>query len=124
MQDTYTQAAGATNTAMATFQQGAAGYTGTVDTFIRGTTEGNTNFSANTGLEWDDNTGTTTDEITLIRFTGLFASEGGPIPNGATISYATLTYMTTNLSGTSTADGNPANVLREPGGLAGNHRHL
>ena len=110
LQDTYTQAAGSTSATTATFQQGAAGYTGTVDTFIRGTTEGNTNYSANTGLEWDDNSGTTTDEITLIRFTGLFASEGGPIPNGATITYATLTYMTTNLTGTSTADGNPANV--------------
>ena len=107
LQDTYTQAAGSTSVATATFQQGAAGYTGTMDTFIRGTTEGNTNFHTNTGLEWDDNSGTTTDEIALIRFTGLFASEGGPIPDGATITYATLTYMTTDLN-----TGSPLTAIR------------
>jgi len=72
-----------------TFQYGASGYTGTVDTFLRGTTASNTNFNSDPGLEWDDNTGTTTDEIALIRFTNLFTSEGGPIPNGATITSAT-----------------------------------
>ena len=98
------------NAETVTFQYGVSGYTGAVDTFLRGTTAGNTNFSTNTGLEWDDNTGTTTDEMTLIRFTNLFTSEGGPIPSGATITSASLTYMTTNLSGSSTAEGDPANV--------------
>ncbi len=93
-----------------TFQYGANSYTGTIDTFIRGTTEGNTNFHTNTGLEWDDNSGTTTDEIALIRFTGLFNSEGDSIPDGATITSASLTYRVTDLTGSSTADGDPANV--------------
>ncbi len=98
------------NTVTVTFQYGASGYTGTDDTFIRGTTEGNTNFSSETGLEWDDNSGTTTDEITLIRFDEIFSSDGGPIPDGATINSASLTYMTTDLSSGSTAEGDPANV--------------
>ena len=93
-----------------TFQHGVSGYTGTVDTFLRGTTEGNTNFSTNTNLEWDDNSGTTTDEVTLMRFTNLFTAEGGPIPNGATITSASLTYVVTNLNSGSTANGDPANV--------------
>jgi hypothetical protein len=94
-------------TATVTFQNGVASYTGTVDTFLRGTTAGNTNFNTNTGLEWDDNSGTTTDEITLLRFANLFESEGGPIPNGATITSASLIYRTAS---SSSALGNPANV--------------
>ena len=73
-----------------TFQHGVSGYTGTVDTFLRGTTEGNTNFNTNTNLEWDDNSGTTTDEFTLLRFTDLYISYGSPIPNGSTITSAML----------------------------------
>ncbi len=92
---------------VATFQQGIDGYAGTVDTFIRGTDEGDTNFSAETDLEWDDNSGTTTDEITLIRFTDIFSSEGGLIPDGATIVSATLTYTTTD---SSSAGGDEADV--------------
>jgi hypothetical protein len=98
------------NIATVTFQYGTSEYTGTVDTFIRGTTAGDTNFSADTGLEWDDNSNSTTDEIALIRFTDIFISEGGPIPDGATITSASLTYMTTDLNSTSTAEGDPANV--------------
>jgi Divergent InlB B-repeat domain len=93
-----------------TFQEGVSGYTGTVDTFIRGTTEGNTNFGSSTVLEWDENTGTTTDEIALIRFTNIFSSAGGSIPDGATIVSASLTYKTTDLNSGSTANGDPANV--------------
>src|SRR5262245_27005391 len=80
-------------TGTVTFRAGVSGYTGVTDTFLRGTTEGATNFNPNTALEWDDNTGTTTDEATLIRFGNLFTSESGPIPNGATITSASLTYM-------------------------------
>ncbi len=93
-----------------TFQYGANSYTGTIDTFIRGSTEGALNFHIDAGLEWDENTGTTTDEIALIRFTDLFSSEGGPIPDGATITSASLTYRVTDLTGGSTANGDPANV--------------
>ncbi len=93
-----------------TFQEGVGGYTGTLDTFIRGTTEGNTNFGSSTVLEWDENTGTTTDEIALIRFTNIFSSSGGSIPVGATIVSASLTYKTTDLNSGSTAFGDPANV--------------
>ena len=93
-----------------TFQNGASGYSGTVDTYLRGTTDGDLNFSADTNLEWDDNTGTTTDELALIRFTGLFSNEGGPIPSGSLIQSATLTYMTTDLNSGSTAIGDPGNV--------------
>ena len=97
-------------TATVTFQYGASGYSGTVDTYLRGTTEGDTNFSSQTDLQWDDNTDATTDEIALIRFDNLFNSQGGPIPNGATITSASLTYMTTDLNSGSTANGDPANV--------------
>ncbi|MEJ5200980.1 MAG: DNRLRE domain-containing protein [Anaerolineales bacterium] len=93
-----------------TFQYGASGYTGTDDTFIRGSTEGDTNFGSNTALEWDDNTGTTTDEFALIRFTQLFTSEGGPIPDGATIISAALAYRTVDSTPTGTPEGDPANV--------------
>ena len=40
----------------------------------------------------------------------LFSSEGGPIPDGATITSASLTYRTTDLNSGSTANGDPANV--------------
>ncbi|MBN1538152.1 MAG: DNRLRE domain-containing protein, partial [Anaerolineales bacterium] len=97
-------------TATATFQYGDSGYSGTDDTFIRGSTAGDSNFGSEDGLEWDDNSGTTTDEITLIHFDEIFTSEGGPIPNGAIINSATLTYMTTDLSSGSTAEGDLAEV--------------
>ncbi len=106
----YTDVACATTPAEPTivaFQQGVDSYSGTVDTFIRGTDEGDTNFSDETDLEWDDNTDTTTDEITLIRFTDIFSSEGGPIPDGATIVSAILTYTTTD---SSSAGGDDADV--------------
>lgn len=93
-----------------TFQNGVSSYTGTLDTFLRGSTAGGTNHSSETVLEWDDNSQATSDEIALIRFTELFGAEGGPIPAGATVTSATLTYITTNLSGTSSADGDAANV--------------
>ena len=100
----------AANSITVTFQEGVSSYAGTVDTFIRETTaDANTNFSANLVLEWDDNT-TATDEVTFIRFNSLFNSGGSPIPAGATILSASLRYVTTDLTGGSTADGDPANV--------------
>ena len=98
------------NEVTVTFQAGVSEYTGVDDVFIRGSTAGATNFSSETVLEWDENSGSTTDEFTLIRFANLFNSEGGPIPDGAVISSATLSYMTTDLSSGSTAEGDPANV--------------
>ncbi len=98
----------AANTATVTFQEGASSYTGTIDTFIR-ESNATTNYSADVVLEWDDNAAAT-DEITFLRFNSLFSSSGGPIPAGATIVSASLRYMTTDLSGTSTAEGDPANV--------------
>ncbi len=98
----------AQSTVTVTFQSGVAGYTATDDTFIRGTTDGGVNFGSETDLQWDQST--TAGEYALIRFDNLFTTEGGPIPEGVVISSATLSYMTTDLSSGSTAEGDPANV--------------
>ena len=78
------------------FQQGVAGYTGAVDTYI----------NANSGAATTDNSGAVTLTVDLapdvqqglIKFGGLFVSEGGPIPNTATINSASLTVNVTNVT--------------------------
>jgi len=75
------------------FRQGVAGYTGVVDTFLM-ESEDETPKGSLEEFEWDDDDppGSSQDNAALIRFEQLFASEGGPIPLGATIASATLTY--------------------------------
>lgn len=79
-----------------TFQQGVSGYSGAVDTFI------------DAGAATADNGPATAlvvdllpnQKQALIRFGNLFASDGGPIPNGATISSATLRLVVGTGAGT------------------------
>jgi hypothetical protein len=79
-----------------TFQDGAAGYAGTVDTFLVKGTPALDN-SAATTLVVDGSPDADVRQI-LLRFGGLFASEGGPIPDGAEILSATLAIHITNPS--------------------------
>jgi len=76
-----------------TFQQGTAGYAGEVDTYI---SQGNpdTAYATTTPLMID---GSPVYQG-LLRFEQVFVSEGGPIPDGATITSASLTINVTNIS--------------------------
>lgn len=71
----------------ASFQQGVDGYTGATDTFLD---ELGAAHDADDRLVWDGDPA----KVALLRFGGLFASEGGPIPAGALIRSATLHYVT------------------------------
>jgi len=88
----------------ATFQEGASGYSGTVDTFIMESNPTNS-YGGEDWAEWDndDPSGQGKSNFGLIRFEDIFSSEGGPIPDGATIVSATLTYYVQN-------EGNEADV--------------
>ena len=95
----YSNVASATTQAtggetMVTFQEGAAGYTGTVDTHIK---EGDpdTSFGALQSLEWDTiaSDANNLPKFALIRFDNIFGSGPGQIPPGAAINSATLTYV-------------------------------
>ncbi len=79
------------------FQNGRQGYNGTRDTYIAEDTP-NTSRANSRSIEWDTNDpqGSGRDKCALIRFDALFASRGGPIPDGATIESATLTYTVSN----------------------------
>jgi hypothetical protein len=79
------------------FQQGAAGYAGTLDTEIRSgqpaaTQGGNATVSVDA-----DNAGGVS--YGLLRFNNLFGTGAGQIPPGATIVAATLTVFATDTSG-------------------------
>ncbi|MCI0462856.1 MAG: hypothetical protein L0Z62_38405, partial [Gemmataceae bacterium] len=78
-------------TTTVTFQQGAAGYTGTQDTEINSTVT--TPQGGNTEIDVDEDR----DGIVraLIRFDNLFGTGTGQIPLGATITAATLTLHAT-----------------------------
>ena len=88
----------------ASFQQGADGYTSAVDTTLM-QSEGSTIHGALPEILWDadDPSGTGQSNFALIRFDDIFDFDGGPIPVGATIQSATLSYVVFNV-------GNPADV--------------
>ena len=81
----------------ATFQQGANGYSGTVDTYLHQNTP-TTSFATSTSLKVDndDPAGTALDAQTLLRFDNLFGSAVGQIPSNATLRSATLQLQVTN----------------------------
>ena len=83
-------------TETATFQQGSAGYAGTVDTYIRVSTGAHGNEDH---LFWDGSP----LKYALLRFENLFGPNGGSIPAGATITSAILDYVADD-------NGNAANV--------------
>jgi hypothetical protein len=75
------------------FQQGTGGYTGAVDTYTNAADL--TSHASSASLTVDVSPG---PQQALLKFGALFASEGGPIPNGATIASATLALNITNLT--------------------------
>lgn len=81
----------------ATFQQGTAGYTGVVDTMVRGSNP-NTTYDKYTDLTVDSvsPTGSTYSVQSLVQFNNLFGSGPNQIPYGSTIVSATLTFQTTD----------------------------
>ena len=81
------------------FKDGVGGYNGTVDTYIDNTNP-NSSFGAESSILWDS---FPSEYTGFIHFDNLFVSEGGPIPDGAYILLATLTYYVFN-------SGNDANV--------------
>jgi len=81
----------------ATFQDGVAGYTATVDTYVQaGTPDANNGLA--TTLIVDGPPPATDERQILLRFDNLFESEGGPIPDGSAIVSASLTLHITNPS--------------------------
>ena len=67
-----------------TLQQGLNGYTGTADNWIIWSSGANTNKGGLVELDLRSTT-----DYGLVRF-AIFQSEGGPVPNGSTITSATL----------------------------------
>jgi hypothetical protein len=76
-----------------TFRQGALGYSGTRDTFLDSSAP-NANMSSATPVIVDRSP----EKHLLMRFEGLFVSEGGPIPDGSEILSGRLTINVTNES--------------------------
>ena len=81
----------------ASFQQGANGYTSTVDTYLHQNTP-STSFATATSLkvDGDDPASTGLDAQALLRFDNLFGSGAGQIPTNATLRSATLQLQVTN----------------------------
>jgi hypothetical protein len=85
-----------------TFQQGAGGYAGARDTTLRQAAYngGGPDVSGATlgALQIDDDSPSLTgaDSQSVLRFTGVFSSGGGPVPVGSTIQSATLTLQVTD----------------------------
>ncbi len=80
-----------------TFQEGVAGYTGTVDTFVDSLNP-TTDHSAATFVYADDHNPIAHG---LIRFDDIFGSDAAQIPLGATITAASLTVNVTQSTGAS-----------------------
>lgn len=80
-----------------TFQNGASGYSGAVDTYIRQASP-TSSFSTSTAVEWDgdDPSGTNQANVALIRFDAIFGAGVSQIPVGSQIASATLTYTVGN----------------------------
>jgi hypothetical protein len=83
-----------------TFQNGANGYTGTVDTGVSENSP-NSTFGSATSLSVDNDTpgGSGKDTQALLRFDNIFGTGASQIPVSATILSATLTLNTTNSGG-------------------------
>ncbi len=81
----------------ATFQQGASGYTGAVDTYLHQNAPSTSNASSTSlNVDGDDPAGTGLDVEALLRFDNLFGSGAGQIPVNATLQSATLQLQVTN----------------------------
>lgn len=95
------------------FQNGTAGYTGTQDTFVQQASPATVNGAAEV-WEWDAQDGTGPN-LAMIRFDSLFVGSGGPIPVGAQVLSATLTYT---IGGPDSPVGNGGQLHRIDAGLS------
>ncbi len=77
-----------------TFQEGVAGYTGAVDSFLQQSAPNAVN-GALEDAEWDsdDPGGTGQDNVALIRFDNIFGNGPGQVPPGSQILSATLSIV-------------------------------
>ncbi len=91
----------APTTTTVTLQSGVNGYAGMIDSYISSSSPTNTAGGVGVGLTETYNASSGTDSRTaLVRFP-IFAAEGGPVPNGATIVSASLSlyqYSTATLN--------------------------
>ena len=75
------------------FQEGISGYAGTVDTYLsEGLPAKVRGAEQMLWLDTANPNGSGNSETVLIRFDGIFDTQGGPIPLGSQITSATLTY--------------------------------
>ena len=77
-----------------TFQQGIGGYAGVIDTYLHESSPDKVRMSAKTLIV--DGVDKGGEVQVLLRFDGIFGSDAGRIPFGATIISATLTLSTTS----------------------------
>ena len=82
----------ASNTVIATFQEGVSGYTGTVDTYLYGISP-SVGHGSDEQFMWDTDSGGGA-QYGLLRFNDIFGSNPGQIPVGLTITSAELSYVT------------------------------
>jgi hypothetical protein len=81
----------------ASFQQGAAGYRGTVDTFLEENAPSALRAaSTSLNVDLDDPSGTGLETQALLRFEDVFGAGAGQVPPGAPITAAWLDLTTTN----------------------------
>lgn len=79
------------------FQQGVAGYTGTIDTFLsQNTPTANNGAVTPLNVDGDDPAGTGLDVQALLRFENLFGAAAGQIPAGSALQSATLQLQVSN----------------------------
>jgi hypothetical protein len=98
--------AAATESTIATFQQGVSGYTGAQDTYLAQAAP-NTVEGALLNWRWDTENPSPSQEFGLIRFDGIFGSGPGQIPAGSTIVSASLILVSDNSTAT------PAGAVNE-----------
>lgn len=94
--DRYTLTLGSSSSTL-TFQQGLAGYSGTIDTFLRQASPTTSYASASIlNIDGDEPSGSGYDTHALLRFENLFGTSAGQIPTSASITSATLQLQLTN----------------------------
>ncbi|MFT5527870.1 MAG: hypothetical protein ACI9HK_005856, partial [Pirellulaceae bacterium] len=80
------------------FQEGTAGYTNTVDTFVQqASPDVNNALSGLLNVDSDDPAGSGQDVQALLRFDSIFGSAAGQIPAGSLITSASLAVEVTNV---------------------------
>ncbi|NQU26598.1 MAG: DNRLRE domain-containing protein [Candidatus Nealsonbacteria bacterium] len=95
-----------------TFQQGVAGYSGTVDTFLQENLPSVDNsLAAELGVDSDDPAGSDLDSQVLLRFDDVFGDGPGQIPTGPGV---TITSAELQLTATNAGDGGALHRMLRP----------